>query len=204
VTLSGLTGTKYPDDVPGQKEIYQPLVLALVTQLLGQDKEFELFTRRGQVKRGTLPPVEIDLKDTQLAIKFRTEGARLSRAKQPGFASLFFNPTVTLATRYDTAMMIVGGTYVNVFILSRVRAEILKVLSGKVSSSMILSYCVTNGPRPKLSVGPAAGKPGKRISYFYAEAIKKYGHLLDDSVLDKAYDRCQMFFTGDTPLHDPE
>ncbi len=35
----------------------------------------------------------------QLAIRFRTEGARLSRAKHPGMASLYFNASLSLATR---------------------------------------------------------------------------------------------------------
>jgi hypothetical protein len=65
-----------------------------------------------------------------------------------------------------------------------------------VTNTQLLSYCVSNGPRPKLSVGPAAGYPGKRVSHFYVPAIKKYGHLLEDQVLDKAYARAQMFFTG--------
>jgi hypothetical protein len=69
-------------------------------------------------------------------------------------------------------------------------------LSARVTNTQLLSYCVSNGPRPKLSVGPAAGYPGKRVSHFYVPAIKKYGHLLEDQVLEKAYARAQMFFTG--------
>jgi hypothetical protein len=79
------------------------------------------------------------------------------------------------------------------FFASRVRKEILKALSAKVSSSTVLAYCNTNGTRLKLSVGPPAGQSGRRVAFFYTEAIKKYGYLLDDSLLGKAYDRCQMF-----------
>jgi hypothetical protein len=81
---------------------------------------------------------------------------------------------------------------------SRVRTEILKALSAKVSSSTVLAYCNTNGTRPKLSVGPPTGQSGRRVAFFYTEAIKKYGYLLEDSLLGKAYDRCQMFFTGES------
>ena len=109
-------------------------------------------------------------------MRFRTEGARLSRAKHAGFANLYFNPSITLATR--------------------VRIEVLKALSNRVTSSKQLAYCVSNGPRPKLSVGPAAGYPGRRSSLHYAAAIKKYGYLLEDQFLDKAYARAQMFFSG--------
>ena len=78
----------------------------------------------------------------------------------------------------------------------RVRVEVLRALANRVSNSHLLTYCVATGPRPKLSVGPAQGFPGRRQALFYTEAIKKYGHLLADEFLDKAYDRCQMFFTG--------
>ena len=72
----------------------------------------------------------------------------------------------------------------------------LKALSNRVTSSKLLAYCVANGPRPKLSVGPAVGYPGRRVSHFYGPAIKKYGYLLDHQYLEKAYARAQMFFTG--------
>ncbi len=124
------------------------------------------------------------MKTPALAARFRAEGARLSRAKQANFASLYFNPSVTLATR--------------------VRIEVLKALSNRVTSSQQLAYCTYNGPRPKLSVGPAVGYPGRRTALNYAPAIKKYGFLLDDQFLDKAYARAQMFFSGnnnyDLPL----
>ncbi len=79
---------------------------------------------------------------------------------------------------------------------TRVRIEVLKALSLKVSSTSVLAYCVTKGPRPKLSVGPPSGQAGKRVGYFYADAIKRYGYLLEEANLGKAYDRCQLFFTG--------
>ncbi len=160
MTVSGFPGTSYPDDVTGQHAIYKPLLDAVVIQLLGQGIEYDLNTRRGAIRRGTLPPVEVDLRVPQLALKFRTEGARLSRAKQ-------------------------------------VRIEVLKALASKVSSTSVLAYCVAKGPRPKLSVGPPQGNPGKRVGYFYADAIKRYGYLLEEQNLSKAYERCQLYFTGD-------
>jgi hypothetical protein len=118
----------------------------------------------------------VDLKTLALAARFRSEGARLSRAKQDGYVGLYFNPTVTLATR--------------------VRIEILKALSNRVTSSQQLAYATFNGPRPKLSVGPCSGFPGRRSALHFAPAIKKYGYLLEDQFLDKAYSRAQMFFSG--------
>lgn len=67
-----------------------------------------------------------------------------------------------------------------------------------MTNSQLLTYAVYNGPRPKLSVGPAVGFPGRRQALFYADAVKRYGHLLEESMLDKAYERAGMFFTGET------
>ncbi len=117
------------------------------------------------------------MKTQALAARFRSEGARLSRAKQDPFTGLYFNPSVTLATR--------------------VRIEVLKALSNRVTNSKQLSYCTFNGPRPKLSTGPCVGYPGRRTALYYAQAIKKYGYLLEESHLDKAYSRAQMFFSGE-------
>jgi hypothetical protein len=123
-----------------------------------------------------LTVLQVDLKTQALAARFRSEGARLSRAKSDGYAGLYFNPSVTLATR--------------------VRIEILKALSNRVTNSQQLAYCTFNGPRPKLSVGPTAGFPGRRTALHFAPAIKKYGYLLEETFLDKAYSLAQMFFSG--------
>jgi len=80
----------------------------------------------------------------------------------------------------------------------RVRVEVLKALANRITSGQLLCYCVSNGPRPKLSVGPSGGFRGKRASLTYTDAIKRYGYLLEDRLLDKAYDRAKMFFTGES------
>jgi hypothetical protein len=83
-----------------------------------------------------------------------------------------------------------------VTLATRVRIEILKALSNRVTNSQQLAYCTYNGPRPKLSVGPTTGFPGRRSALHFAPAIKKYGYLLEEAFLDKAYSRAQMFFSG--------
>jgi hypothetical protein len=61
VTISGFTGTAYPDDIPSQKALFTPLLEPLVTQVLGPGTEFEVLPRRGNLRRGTLPPCEVRL-----------------------------------------------------------------------------------------------------------------------------------------------
>ncbi len=96
--MTGIQGTSYPDDIPGQKTIYKAMLGPLVQTILGE-VDFEVSTRRGTLRGTSLPPVEIDLKEVALATRFRTECARLSRAKQNGLTNVYFNPCVTLATR---------------------------------------------------------------------------------------------------------
>ncbi len=95
----------------------------------------------------------------------------------------------------------------------RVRVEILRALANRVSNTMLVAYCIPNGTRPRLSVGPASGYPGivllvvffalfiysvlgRRNTLNYVDAIRRYGHMLEDHFLDKAYDRAKMFFSG--------
>ncbi len=59
ITVSGFTGTSYPDDLPGQKTMYSALLKPLVELVLGPGTEFELFPRRGAIRNGTLPPCEV-------------------------------------------------------------------------------------------------------------------------------------------------
>ncbi len=110
---------------------------------------------------------------------------------------LFFNPCVTLATRWVSLLHFPFQGRVLLLLLFSVRVEILRSLSQRVTSSQLLTYCVSNGPRPKLSVGPANGFPGRRTALFYAEALRRYGYLLEEANLEKAYDWAQMFFTGE-------
>jgi hypothetical protein len=84
--------------------------------------------------------------------------------------------------------------YINT--VSRVRVEVLRALASRVTSSQVMAYCIPNVPRPKLSVGPAPGYVGRRNSVFYVEAIKRYGYMLEERFLEKAYDRAQQFFVG--------
>ena len=94
VVLSGLVGTSYPEDIAGQRAIFTPLIAPIVVLILGPDVPFDLLPRRGVVRNSVLPPCEVDLRSPGLAQKFRTEGARLSRAKQHDLGKIYFNPCI--------------------------------------------------------------------------------------------------------------
>lgn len=97
--VSGLRGSSYPDDLPGQTAMVRPMLEPIVRIVMGSDVPFELYTRRGAVRGHVLPPCEMDFKDPSVASRFRSEAARLSRAKHEGLAHLYFNTCITLATR---------------------------------------------------------------------------------------------------------
>lgn len=100
MVISGLQGSVYPEDQASQRQILLPIIQPLVDKILGEGTPFDLYPRRGALRGTTLPPCEVDLGTTKLASKFRTEASRLSKAKHEGMGHLYFNPCVTLATRY--------------------------------------------------------------------------------------------------------
>jgi hypothetical protein len=184
----------------GQRAVFQPLIAPIVVLILGADAAFDLIPRQGVIRGGVLPPCEVDLRSPNIAQKFRLDGARLSKAKQNGLANIYFNPCITLSTRYELAgdHLCLKRLFFKILftVFCSVRIEVLRALANRVTSSQQTAYCLSNGPRPKLSVGPSAGYPGRRTSLFYTDAIKRFGHLLEDKYLDRAYDRAKVFFQG--------
>lgn len=97
--MAGFPGTRYPTIQSERNSVFVPLVSAVVTIVLRKKVAFSCVGRSGEVRRGTLPPVEVIFTDSDTADEFRKEGSRLSKAKQEGVAHLYFNACVTLATR---------------------------------------------------------------------------------------------------------
>jgi len=62
--------------------------------------------RNGEIKRNTLPPVEVKFKDgAEVADAFKKDGTKFSKERKPGVAHLYFNSCTTLATRYVIFML---------------------------------------------------------------------------------------------------
>ncbi len=59
MTVSGLAGTSYPDDIGGQRSMFKPLLDPLVSQILGPGIEYDIYPRRGGIRNGTRPPCEV-------------------------------------------------------------------------------------------------------------------------------------------------
>jgi hypothetical protein len=176
-------------------------VAATIKQVLGREVMFTVHGRNGELRNQTLPPVEIRFSDgAEVADTFRREGSRMSRDKKPNVSHLYFNACTTLATRYKLVLFYLHPGLTIELVALRVRIEVLKALGIRLSNSQRSAYCVATHSKPYLSVGPPHGVQGRRQSYKYVEAIKSFGKILDDSFLDRAYERAGMNFTGKYPL----
>lgn len=99
MVISGFRGETYAADIAGQQAQLLPLVAPIVDLVLGPGIEYEIIPRRGVLRNSILPPCEVDFRTHVIATRFRTEAARLSRAKHEGLSHIYFNPCLTLATR---------------------------------------------------------------------------------------------------------
>lgn len=98
--INGYSGSTYPSVQAERNAIFRPLVAATVLQVLGREVEFSVHGRNGDVRKQTLPPVEVRFKDgAEVAEEFRREGAKMSKERRPGVSHLYFNACTTVATR---------------------------------------------------------------------------------------------------------
>ncbi len=99
--LTGYQGSTYPGAQSERNALFRPLVTLTVNQVLGREVNFTVHGRNGEVRRNTLPPVEVKFGDgPEIAEEFRQKGSKMSKERQPGVAHLYFNACTTLATRY--------------------------------------------------------------------------------------------------------
>ncbi len=98
--LTGYQGATYPSAQAERNALFKPLVAATVAQVLKREVGFTVHGRNGEIRRNTLPPVEVKFTDgAEVAEEFRRNGGKMSKEKQPGVAHLYFNSCTTLATR---------------------------------------------------------------------------------------------------------
>ena len=90
IVVSGLRGTFYPDDLLGQKLVFKALLDPIVHAVLGPGVEFDLLPRRRFLRGNSLPPCEVNLRTCNIASRFKSEGARLSKSRLGGLAGIFF------------------------------------------------------------------------------------------------------------------
>ena len=126
------------------------------------------------------PLVEAKIDTMSGAQLFRREGVKLAKDEHAEFASLFFSNSVTQATR--------------------VRIEVLKALSKKLTTTTELAYVQGFISRPVLQFrvkeGARSFVEGTGRSYNYVDAIQKFGARLLPRDLTTAYTRAGATFAG--------
>ncbi len=165
-----------------KKEHYSGVVSRLVTLACAAadplpkvlDVYINLRKDRGQ------PLIEARLDSVSGAQLFRREGAKLAKAEQAEFATLFFANSVTQSTR--------------------VRIEVLKALAKKLTTPTENAYVQGFISKPMLQYrvkeGFQSSADGIGRGYSYVDAISKFGTKLSDRDLTVAYTRAGTTFRG--------
>jgi hypothetical protein len=126
------------------------------------------------------PLVEARFDTVASAQAFRREGVKLAKAEHSEFSSLFIANCVTQSTR--------------------VRIEILKALSLKLTTEAELAYVQGFVSRPMFQFRSQEGfqsiAEGVGRGYTFVDAMAKFGHLLEHSDLSTAYVRAGSTFIG--------
>ncbi len=106
--MTGYQGVAYPTAQSERNALFRPLVAETMKQVLGREVGYTLHGRNGEVRKNTLPPVEIRFTDgAEVAEEFRKTGGKMSKERQPGVSHLYFNSCTTLATRYEKTVWLI-------------------------------------------------------------------------------------------------
>jgi len=165
-----------------KKKYYVDAVTRLVTlacaSLEPQPKVLDVYINLRKDKGQ--PLVEVKFDSVSGALAFRHEGVSLAKAEHAEFATLFFSNAVTQATR--------------------IRIEILKALSKKLTTTSEFAYVQGFISRPmlqyKIREGARSTADGTGRSYNFVDAIAKFSSKLSDSDLSTAYVRAGSTFSG--------
>lgn len=127
-----------------------------------------------------LPLVEARFSSVSGAQSFRRESVKLGQAEHAEFVSLFFANSVTQSTR--------------------VRIEVLKALSTKLTTATEVSFVQGFISRPLLQYrvqeGAHSQADGVGRGYNFVDAVAKFGARLTDQDLSTAYVRAGSTFMG--------
>lgn len=178
VLFINVIGQKNTDKVSEYKQYLAQLLEPLLKSVFGDGEGFSynLFPRRGNPRNNILPPFELQLGSSGLALKLRREGSR-HLVNFPAFKDSTICPCITLGTR--------------------VRYEVLRAIARKLTSDDKSGYVPLHGLRPLLHVGPRVqGKVSIRETYTYVDAVLKYQKLISRDDLAYAYTRSGEQFKG--------
>jgi len=181
-TVSGLVTPNPPVDPRERKTFFiqrlQELVDEACVDVIPRPQVVDVYInmRPGQ----TSPFLEGRMDSVSSSSAFRVAASQLSRDESPNFKDLFIANAVTLSTR--------------------VRIEILRAISKKLLSDDTDSFVQGFSSRPLLHYhlceGSFARIDGVNRTYTFVEAVARFGTLVSQADLFKAYRRARPAFIG--------
>lgn len=162
----GLKSTEYPPGLAERKEFLAKLLHPLVESIVGE-VVFDIYPRNANMQNGKIPPFVLRFPSTKDCESFKKDAYKTSLSFET-LKGTGYQPCVTPS--------------------SRVRVEVLRALSRKLSAGDLFGYCPIYGMRPLLHLGPRVdGRVQAKETLTYVPAIQRYGNLLTLNDLIFAY-----------------
>jgi hypothetical protein len=185
IVITGLT-TKVPPpaDRDQKKAWLRKLVIDTIT-LVKPDFDGNVgFINQGKSNGKEIPMVEVRLGSVEVATAVRKAYAeKRKEGDGSSMGKLYMSNSVTLSTR--------------------VRIDILKSISKKISNDKESGYVAAYSSRPILHVRTKTGKGEEVVNraYTFTDAIIRFGQILNKQDLDDAYKRAGTAFRGQLEQH---
>jgi hypothetical protein len=184
IVITGLSSTTPP---PVDKELKKVWLRNLVLEVIKRVKpDFDGtlgFINQGKSNGRDMPMVEVRLNSVEAAVGVRKAFAeKRKEGDGKSLGRLYMSNSVTLSTR--------------------VRVDVLKAISKKITCPKESAYVAAYSSRPILHVR-TNGKSGEVFNraYTFIDAIVKYGKCLLRTDLDEAYRRAGVAFRGQLEQH---
>lgn len=169
VVIVGMKSDNYPEQLRERKNYLADRVRPLIESIIGETV-FDVYPKPALLSNGIVPPFEIRFPTIQDCQKFKKEAFKKVKEDPATYGELGIHPRLTLA--------------------SRVRVEILRAISKKLTAPNASGYCPIYGTRPILHVGPAEnGRVQPTETLTFVDAVLRYRHLLTINDLHFAYQR---------------
>lgn len=175
IVVVGLKGLNYPKTLQERKEYLSKAMLPFLETVVGE-RVYDFYPRVAYMQGNKIPPFVIRFPNESDCIKFKREAHKKAKDFNHLDGVNFF-PCVTPATR--------------------VRIEVLRAISRKLTTDERSAYCPIYGARPLLHVGPRVnGRVETKETLTYVTAVLRYQHLVNIRDLFFAYKALGSNFGG--------
>jgi hypothetical protein len=184
IVITGLTSSSPPPVDKDQKKAWlRNLVMEAITKVKPDFSGVLGFINQGKSNGRDMPMVEVRLNSVEAAVEVRKAFAeKRKEGDGKSLGRLYMSNSVTLSTR--------------------VRVDIMKAISKKISNAKDSAYVAAYSSRPILHVR-TQGKAGEvtNRAYTFIDSIIKFGRVLMRCDLDDAYRRAGTAFRGQLEQH---